>query len=70
MSGSIDNTLCRKETAFSIHHIDEAIREDKKASGFYLLEFIQGEKLIRPISAYEMSNTDRKLYLRKGGKRR
>ncbi|MBI3814586.1 MAG: BrnT family toxin [Nitrospinae bacterium] len=29
-----------------------------------------GEKLIRPISAYEMSSTDRKLYLRKGGKRK
>ncbi|HLG28588.1 MAG TPA: BrnT family toxin [Candidatus Brocadiales bacterium] len=27
-----------------------------------------GEKLIRPISAYEMSRTDKKLYLRKGGK--
>ncbi len=30
----------------------------------------QGERLIRPISAYEMSNTDKKLYMRKGGKKR
>jgi uncharacterized DUF497 family protein len=30
----------------------------------------QGEKLIRPISAYEMSNTDKRLYLKKWDKRR
>ncbi|MBM4137681.1 MAG: BrnT family toxin [Nitrospira sp.] len=29
---------------------------------------LHGEKLIRPISAYEMSNTDKKLYLQKGSK--